>query len=321
MRPVRLVAAALAVLTAAGACGGGPAEGPSPGAAAPAATPAPLRLPLHVARVRGTDLYYVEHGSGIPVVLVHGSVGTLDSWRAQVAAFASRFRVIAYSRRFHPPNAARRDEQPYSVSLHADDLIGLIEALGLERVHLVGSSYGAYVALLVTLRRPELVRSLVLAEPPMLPWIARTPWGDSLRQVFEATVLDATQRAFQRGDSLDALRRFVDGMSGRAGRFDGLPEADRAALLRTAFELRLELAADPAVYTPALSCAEVGGIRHSVLLVTGERSPRVFHVITEELARCLAAEALVTVPGAGHDMHADNPAFYNAAVLQFLLRN
>jgi len=47
----------------------------------------------------------------------------------------------------------------------------------------------------------------------------------------------------------------------------------------------------------------------------------VFHVITEELARCLAAEALVTVPGAGHDMHADNPAYYNAAVLQFLLKN
>ena len=318
---MRLVAAALAVLTAAGACGGGPAEGPSPGAAAPAATPAPLRLPLHVARVRGTDLYYVEHGSGIPVVLVHGSVGTLDSWRAQVAAFASRFRVIAYSRRFHPPNAARRDGQTYSLSLHADDLIGLIETLGLERVHLVGSSYGAYVALLVTLRRPELVRSLVLAEPPILPWIARTPWGDSLRQVFEATVLDATQRAFERGDSLDALRRFVDGMSGRAGRFDGLPEADRAALLGTAFELRLELAADPAVYTPTLSCEDVGRIRHSVLLLSGERSPRVFHVITDELARCLAAEAVVTVPGAGHDMHVDNPASYNTAVLQFLLKN
>src|SRR5437867_12018962 len=295
---MRLVAAALAVLTAAGACGGGPAEGPSPGAAAPAATPAPLRLPLHVARVRGTDLYYVEHGSGIPVVLVHGSVGTLDSWRAQVAAFASRFRVIAYSRRFHPPNAARRDEQPYSVSLHADDLIGLIEALGLERVHLVGSSYGAYVALLVTLRRPELVRSLVLAEPPMLPWIARTPWGDSLRQVFEATVLDATQRAFERGDSLDALRRFVDGMNGRAGRFDRLPEADRGALLGTAFELRLELAADPAVYTPPLSCEDVGHIRHSVLLLSGERSPRVFHVITEQLPRCLAADVVAPVPDA-----------------------
>ena len=318
---MRLVAAALAVLTAAGACGGGPAGGPNPGAAAPATTPAPLRLPLHVARVRGTDLYFVEHGRGIPVVLVHGSVGTLDSWRAQVAAFASGYRVIAYSRRFHPPNAARRDGQTYSLSLHADDLIGLIETLGLERVHLVGSSYGAYVALLVTLRRPELVRSLVLAEPPILPWIARTPWGDSLRQVFEATVLDATQRAFERGDSLDALRRFVDGMNGRAGRFDGLPEADRSALLGTAFELHLELAADPAVYTPALSCEDVGRIRHSVLLLSGERSPRVFHVITDELARCLAAEVVVTVPGAGHDMHADNPSSYNTAVLQFLLKN
>src|SRR6266566_2347597 len=320
MTHLRLAPLGLVSLAAALACGGGGKSGQAP-APATAAAAAPTRLVLHVVRVRGTDLRFVERGTGIPVVFVHGSLGTLESWGPQIEAFATRFRVIAYSRRYHWPNAAQPDGQEYTLSLHADDLIGLIEALGLERVHLVGSSYGAYVALLVTLRRPDLVRSLVLAEPPILPWLGRTPAGDSLRQVFEATVLDATQRAFERGDSLDALRRFVDGMSGRAGRFDGLPEADRAALLRTAFELRLELAADPAVYTPALSCAEVGGIRHSVLLVTGERSPRVFHVITEELARCLAAEALVTVPGAGHDMHADNPASYNAAVLQFLLRN
>jgi len=276
---------------------------------------------LHVAKVRGTELYFVERGSGIPVVFVHGSAATLDSWRAQVDAFATRFRVVAYSRRYHPPNPARPDGQTYSLSLHADDLIGLIETLGLERVHLVGSSYGAYVALLVTLRRPELVRSLVLAEPPILPWLARTPWGDSLRQVFEATVLDATQRAFARGDTVDALRRFVDGESGRPGRFDGLPEPERVGLLRAAFELRLELGTDPAAYMPALSCGQVAGIRSPVLLVTGERSPRLFRVLNEELARCLAAEEIVTVPGAGHAVHGDNPAYYNAAVLQFLMKN
>src|SRR5437870_1808800 len=250
MKRLRLAPLSLLPLAAALACGGGGKSGQAP-APATAAAAAPTRLVLHVVRVRGTDLRFVERGTGLPVVFVHGSLGTLESWGPQIDAFATRFRVIAYSRRYHWPNAAQPDGQEYSLSLHADDLIGLIEALGLERVHLVASSYGAYVALLVTLRRPDLVRSLALAEPPILPWIARTPWGDSLRQVFEAPVLDATQRAFERGDSLDALRRFVDGMSGRAGRFDGLPEADRAALLRTAFELRIELAADPAVYTPA----------------------------------------------------------------------
>src|SRR5213592_5309918 len=244
MTQLRLAALGLLPLAAALACGGGGKSGqaPAPATAAPGA--APTRLVLHVVRVRGTDLRFVERGTGIPVVFVHGSLGTLESWGPQIDAFATRFRVIAYSRRYHWPNAAQPDGQEYSLSLHADDLIGLIEALGLERVHLVASSYGAYVALLVTLRRPALVRSLVLAEPPILPLVARTPWGDSLRQAFEATVLDATQRAFERGDSLDALRRFLDGMSGRAGRFDGLPEAERVALLGTAFELRLELAAD-----------------------------------------------------------------------------
>jgi non-heme chloroperoxidase len=85
--------------------------------------------------------------------------------------------------------------------------------------------------------------------------------------------------------------------------------------------MRLEMRADPTLYMPMLSCPEVRRIRNPVLLLTGERSPRLFHVITEELARCLPAEETVTVPGAGHNPHADNPVFYNGAVLGFLLRN
>ena len=55
--------------------------------------------------------------------------------------------------------------------------------------------------------------------------------------------------------------------------------------------------------------------------MSGERSPRSFQVVTEELARGLPAEEIVTVPGAGHAVHADNSAYYNAPVLQFLMRN
>ena len=321
MTHLRLAALGLLPLAAALACGGGGKSGqaPAPATAAPGA--APTRLVLHVVRVRGTDLRFVERGTGIPVVFVHGSLGTLESWAPQIDAFATRFRVIAYSRRYHWPNAAQPDGQEYTLSLHADDLIGLIEALGLERVHLVASSYGAYVALLVTLRRPDLVRSLVLAEPPILPWLGRTPAGDSLLHTFDRTVFKAARAAFVRDDSVGAVQRFWDGLAGATSPFDALPEGARARLLRSVFELRLETRADPADYMPALTCKDIGGIRSSVLLVTGERSPRMFHVINEELARCLAAEETVTVPGAGHGVNADNAGFYNGAVLQFLMKN
>jgi pimeloyl-ACP methyl ester carboxylesterase len=321
VKRLRIAALALAVLVAGVGCGGGkPAEEPIPAPAA-AAPHGPPRLVLRTVRVRGTDLSFVERGSGIPVVFVHGTLGTLEDWRPQIDAFATRFRVIAYSRRYHPPNAARPDDLAYALALHADDLIALIETLGLERVHLVGSSYGAYVALLVTLRRPDFVRSLVLAEPPIIPWLSRTPEGDAVRRAYEASVLEPARRAFARGDSVDALGRFLEGETGHAGGYNALPEAARARLLRAASELRLELRADPDLYMPALPCAGVGRIRNSVLLVQGERSPRVFHVIIDELARCLPAEEIVAVPGAGHQPHGDNPTFYNAAVLEFLMRN
>src|SRR5881397_490297 len=235
MTNLRLAPLGLLPLSAALACGGGGKSGQAP-APATAAAAVPTRLVLHVVRVRGTDLRFVERGTGIPVVFVHGSLGTLESWGPQIDAFATRFRVIAYSRRYHWPNAAQPDGQEYSLSLHADDLIGLIEALGLERVHLVASSYGAYVALLVALRRPDLVRSLVLEDPLLLPWLARTPEGDSLRRAFEAGVEGPARRAFARGDSVEGVRRLFDGTSGRPGRYDALPEAARAELLRLAFE-------------------------------------------------------------------------------------
>ena len=320
MKRLRLAPLGLLPLSAALACGGGGKSGQAP-TPATAAAAAPTRLVLHVVRVRGTDLRFVERGTGIPVVFVHGSLGTLESWAPQIDAFATRFRVIAYSRRYHWPNAAQPDGQEYTLSLHADDLIGLIEALGLERVHLVASSYGAYVALLVTLRRPDLVRSLVLAEPPILPWLGRTPAGDSLLHTFDRTVFKAARAAFVRDDSVGAVQRFWDGLAGATSPFDALPEGARARLLRSVFELRLETRADPADYMPALACKDIGGIRSPVLLVTGERSPRMFHVINEELARCLAAEETVTVPGAGHGVNADNAGFYNGAVLQFLMKN
>src|SRR5215471_17925157 len=90
--------------------------------------------------VNGTLLTYVEQGQGVPVVLVHGVLGDYRTWSGEMDAFATRYRVIAYSLRHHYPNTWT--EGPYSYQTHIADLVGLLHALKLEHVHLIGHSYG-----------------------------------------------------------------------------------------------------------------------------------------------------------------------------------
>jgi pimeloyl-ACP methyl ester carboxylesterase len=120
---------------------------------------------------------------------------------------------------------------------------------------------------------------------------------------------------------VEGVRRYRDGEDGTSGQFNALPADRRAALLRLAFELRLELSAAPDVLMPSLACQDVAGIRSSVLLVTGQRSPRRFHVIADELERCLRTQEVVTVPGADHRVPSVTPRFFNQAVLTFLARH
>ena len=71
---------------------------------------------------------------------------------------------------------------------------------------------------------------------------------------------------------------------------------------------------------PPLDCLDLGKLKLPTLLVTGERSPAWFLLITAELERCLEGESQVMGPEAGHGMHGDNPTFYNQTVLAFLQR-
>ena len=87
---------------------------------------------MAVVDVNGARLEYIEAGRGEPLVFVHGSLEDLRIWRRQVELFSAHYRVIAYSRRYHHPNAAPGDGDPaYTASLHAADLADLIEKLDL----------------------------------------------------------------------------------------------------------------------------------------------------------------------------------------------
>jgi pimeloyl-ACP methyl ester carboxylesterase len=127
---------------------------------------------IHAASI-GHDiaLHYVDEGAGVSVIFVHGSLSDGGYWADQIGPLGKRYRAIAYSRRYNYPNTnpARPD---YSAVVDSDDLASFIRTLHLGKVVVIGHSYGALTALFLAARHPELVRALVLAEPPAVSLLA-----------------------------------------------------------------------------------------------------------------------------------------------------
>lgn len=272
--------------------------------------------PIKTLPVEGTTLHYVARGSGPLLLLVHGSMGELSDWDADASALSSKSRVIAYSRRFHHPNAPPKLGQPYSMQQHAADLAALIRANG-GQANVVAHSYGAYTSLYMALHYPDLVRTLVLAEPPILPWLTQSPEGRAALERFQGAALIPARNAFLRGDMVDGMRQFINGVSGHAV-FDQLPAQAKADIMRAAPEMRAELTTSPSVYMPAISCSQVHRFNHPVLIITGENSPAFFHIIAERLRRCLPHAEAVSIKGVSHGGIISPPAF--TAIVQGFLR-
>jgi pimeloyl-ACP methyl ester carboxylesterase len=117
------------------------------------------------ADVNGIKLYYEIHGSGDPLVLLHGGLGSGDMFGPNLPALAERRKVITVDLQGHGRTADI--DRPISAELMAGDIAALIRHLGLGRVDLVGYSLGGGVAFFVALRDPELVRKLVLISTPL----------------------------------------------------------------------------------------------------------------------------------------------------------
>lgn len=269
-------------------------------------------------QVNGAQLAYVEQGQGDPLVFVHGSLGDFRSWDLQLESFAKQYRTIVYSRRYHYPNAWTGDGLDYSALLHAEDLAAFMTGLDLGRAHLVASSYGAYTALLLAVRHPQLVRALVLGEPPLMPWLEQSPEGQALWATFLADALAPARQACQKGELEQGVRLFIEGVIGK-GAFDQLPPPARERMMDNALQLKAETAALD-IY-PTLTCEDARQITAPTLLLTGEWSPRMFHLITDELERCLPNCEHALISAASHAMHAGNPEVYNKTVLAFLARH
>jgi 3-oxoadipate enol-lactonase len=108
----------------------------------------------------GVQLYYEEHGSGEPLVLIMGFTVSSIGWHWNVPAFAEDFRTIVFDNR--GVGQSDKPDEPYSMAMFADDTAGVLDGLGIDQAHIFGISMGGMIAQEFALRYPQRVKTLTL---------------------------------------------------------------------------------------------------------------------------------------------------------------
>ncbi len=279
----------------------------------------------------GMALEYDDRGHGDPIVLVHGSASDNRTWDRQRTEFSGRFRTITYSRRYHWPNEEIPDGAEYRMDQHVEDLLVLLRSLDVVPAHLVGHSYGAYICLILAVRDPASVRTMVLEEAPVVPLFASLPPKPSemLKLLLTSPRMAAAImkfgmygvvpaiKAFSRGDSETGIRRFGRAVFGRKG-FRRLSRSRLNQVRDNIRNVEAEIM-DPG-FLP-LNAEQVKKLHIPSLLINGKDSIRLFTGISRRLHRLLPNSELVEISGASHLMHEQNATAYNTAVMSFLDRN
>ncbi|HEX3102087.1 MAG TPA: alpha/beta hydrolase [Pyrinomonadaceae bacterium] len=272
---------------------------------------------LKKVRVNGVELQYIESGSGPAIVFVHGGLDDYRYWKDEMLPFSQHYRVISYSRRYNYPNNNLTTLPNYSASVDADDLAALITSLKLGRVHVVGASYGAYAALILAKKHPEMVRTLVLAEAPVLRLAQSAPNGAALYDDFMTTLWQPVGAALRAHEDELALKLTIEHFLGK-GTYDQVPK-DILQGLRANLREWLVLTMSSDVF-PALSRTDLKKIKTPVLMLNGEHTDAIDMFVDRELWPLLRAEH-VLIPNATHDMWNEQPAVCEKATLAFLARN
>lgn len=285
---------------------------------------------LRTIMVGETRLSYVRTGTGQMVVFVHGIPTDYRAWSSQIGPFASKYEVVAYSRRLAMPNSNNEDYRSSTIENNSIDLIGLIHNVSSSPVHLVGHSYGGFVAAYTASTHPELVRTLTLIEPAIstmllknrkslvefLSLLLRSPSTAISAAKFQRGSLDPSLAAFKRGDYDMALRLNVDGIMNRKNALDSLPDSIRS-MMKDNERTVGELAADP----PSFGKEEASRITAPVLLIHGTDSPRVLHAIAERLAAVIPDSQVEKISSSAHFPHFERPSEFNRIVLDFIGKN
>ncbi|MEH2608314.1 alpha/beta fold hydrolase [Bradyrhizobium sp. AZCC 1693] len=266
----------------------------------------------------GTELAYVEVGQGEPVIFLHGGLQDYRMWLAHLSKFADRYRAIAYSRRNNFPNEVSSDGMPDGAAdAHGEDLAALLRALGLSKVRVVAHSSGAHAALFFAAKYPEMVVSLALNEPPAAGILIGIPDAAEILKAWGAAIVPARE-ALKAGDAKAGIPLFVNTVGG-PGTYARRSDADKRMNLDNVASYQADAMMKRP--RPVFTCDMAKAIKAPTLLSNGERSPKFFHRIVDELEVCLPNRERVVIDGSSHTVPSENPDAYDHAVLAFFAKN
>jgi pimeloyl-ACP methyl ester carboxylesterase len=266
----------------------------------------------HLTTDDGVELHYEETGSGIPIVFVHEFAGDHRSWEPQVRWFARRYRCITYDARGYPPSEVPADGERYSQDRARDDIRAVLDALKIDKAHVVGLSMGGFATLHFGFTYPERVRSLV---------IAGCGYGASAgeRQKFTEEV-EASARQFETIGMVKASETYAisparvqfqnkdpRGWREFADQLAQHSDAGSANTMRGVQKRR------PSLFDLV---DRMSTITAPALVVTGDEDWSCLEPALL-MKRTIPTSALVVMPNSGHLINLEEPAAFNAHLTDF----
>jgi pimeloyl-ACP methyl ester carboxylesterase len=265
----------------------------------------------HISTRDGVRLYYEEAGSGSAVVFVHEYAGDYRSWEAQMRYFSRAHRCVSYSQRGYPPSEVPEQAARYGQDIARDDVLALMDALKIDKAHVVGHSMGAYTALHVGMQAPARCISVVAAG---------CGWGSTpdpkKREEMKALAAE-TGKMFAEEGIKSASAKYADAPMRQAlkhkdprgyAEFAGML-AEHSALghAQTMFNLQLK--------RPTLWEMEDRLKRFAVplLVIVGDEDESCIDG-SVFLKRTAPTAGLLVIPRSGHNIPSEEPAAFNAAL-------
>ena len=259
----------------------------------------------------GVKLHVEEVGSGTPIVFVHEYAGDYRSWEPQLRHFCRQHRCVTYSQRGYPPSDVPSDPTRYAQDIARDDVIAVMDGLGIDKAHVVGHSMGAYTALHVGIRYPQRCLSVTAAG---------CGWGSApdvaKREAMKALAAE-TGKMFAQEGIVSAAAKYADAPMRQAFKHkDPRGWAEFARMLSehsalghalTMYNLQLKR---PTLWEME---EQLKGFAVPLLVVVGDED---FPCLDGSLflKRIVPTAALLVVPRSGHTITSEEPAIFNAAL-------